>query len=112
MGNVVEDTLKTLNEYYQNKQALLRYGAVYGQPEGIQGQAYAIPTDGVSYDKLVGHIRAFIQYASEHPETRFLVTRIGCGTAGYDETQIAPLFVQATRLENVLLPADFWKYLK
>ena len=95
-----------------SERALLRFGAVYGQPEGMQGQSYAIPTDGVTYSNLVGHIREFIQYAGEHPETRFLVTRIGCGTAGYDESQIAPLFVQATSLENVLLPADFWKYLK
>lgn len=95
-----------------SERALLRFGAVYGQPEGMQGQSYAIPTDGVTYGNLVGHIREFIQYAGEHPETRFLVTRIGCGTAGYDATQMAPLFVQAASLKNVLLPADFWKYLK
>lgn len=95
-----------------SERALLRFGAVYGQQEGIQGQSYAIPTDGVIYGDLVAYVREFIAYAKDHPQTMFLVTKIGCGTAGYRDTQIAPLFAQAVGLQNVLLPADFWKYLK
>jgi hypothetical protein len=39
----------------------------------------------------------------------FLVTRIGCGTAGFSASEIAPLFSGAIGLPNVHLPLDFWK---
>ena len=29
------------------------------------------------------YVDEFIQFAKEHPELTFLVTRIGCGIAGY-----------------------------
>lgn len=41
------------------------------------------------------------------PEQEFLVTRIGCGIAGYSAEEIAPLFREALRYENVVLPEDF-----
>ena len=51
------------------------------------------------------------EYAEDHPELRFLVTRIGCGNAGYTANQIAPLFKRCIHLENVALPSDFWNVL-
>ena len=41
----------------------------------------------------------------------FLVTRIGCGAAGFSDEEIAPLFAKAYSLPNVYLPAEFWKVL-
>ena len=35
----------------------------------------------------------------------------GCGSAGYTDEQIAPLFAYAYSLPNVFLPASFWKIL-
>ena len=32
------------------------------------------------------------EFASQRPELRFLVTRIGCGIAGFKPEEIAPLF--------------------
>lgn len=90
--------------------AVTRFGAVMGQGEGLQGQSYAIPSmDGL--EKLAGHVRTFIAFAKEHPDLTFLVTRIGCGTAGYRAEEVAPLFVGAVDLENVWLPKDFWEEL-
>lgn len=90
--------------------AVKRFGAIMGQGEGIQGQSYAIPTmDGL--EALAQHIRTFIIYAKEHPEKTFLVTRIGCGIAGYKVSEVAPLFVGAVDVENIWLPEDFWKEL-
>lgn len=40
---------------------------------------------------------------------KFLVTRIGCGIAGFRDEEIAPLFAGAMGLPNVYLPASFWK---
>ena len=90
--------------------AMNRFGAIWGQGEGLQGQSYAIPTmEGL--DKMKAAIERFAQYATEHKELRFLVTRIGCGIAGYTAREIAPLFNGCVCLENVTLPADFWDVL-
>lgn len=91
--------------------ALLKFGAIYGRAEGIQGQSYAIPTDGLAYPEIHTAISRFLDYAEIHPELKFLVTRIGCGTAGYDVSQIAPMFQRATYISNISLPLDFWKFL-
>ena len=50
-------------------------------------------------------------YAKEHPELTFLVTRIGCGIAGWRDSEIAPLFKEASALDNVTLPEEFWNAL-
>ena len=47
------------------------------------------------------------EFASQRPELRFLVTRIGCGIAGFRPEEIAPLFAEAIEMENVILPEDF-----
>ena len=90
--------------------AMHHFGAVWGQGEGLQGQSYAIPTmEGI--ESLKSAVERFTQFAAEHPELRFLVTRIGCGIAGYTPAAIAPLFRDCINLENVTLPADFWQIL-
>lgn len=92
-------------------QAMHHYGAVWGQGEGLQGHSYAIPTmDGL---EVMGQaVKRFISFAAAHPELHFLVTRIGCGIAGYSDRQIAPLFAECIHLENVALPSSFWDVLK
>lgn len=89
-----------------------RFGAIQGQAEGLQGHSYAIPTIVGSVGNIAVHVNRFLAYAKEHPELHFLVTRIGCGTAGYDPADIAPLFVKAKDMENVSLPQDFWDVLR
>ena len=90
--------------------AVERFGAVMGQGEGLQGQSYAIPTMG-TMEEIKAAVNRFIAFAESHPEMRFLVTRIGCGVAGHSVTEIAPLFENCIKLENVALPIDFWKVL-
>ena len=94
-----------------SKLALERFGAIYGQAKGLQGQSYAIPTNGVPLGVIARNVEEFIWFADRHPEMTFLVTRIGCGAAGYTDEQIAPLFGFAYNLPNVFLPATFWKIL-
>ena len=90
--------------------ALQKFGAQMGIGEGIQGQSYAIPsTEGLRL--LSEAIHRFCIYASEHPEKKFLVTKIGCGSAGYSPREIAPLFKEAIELENISLPMEFWEVL-
>ena len=91
--------------------ALERFGAVYGQGRGLQGRSYAIPTMSGSLQEIAREVEEFILFADQHPELTFLVTRIGCGIAGYRDLDIAPLFANAYSLPNVYLPAEFWKVL-
>ena len=92
------------------RQAVERFGAIPGQGEGLQGQSYAIPTmEGL--DKMREAIERFFRFAYEHHEMQFLVTRIGCGSAGYDDHDVAPFFAHAIKFENVSLPESFWSEL-
>lgn len=91
--------------------ALERFGAIYGQGRGLQGRSYAIPTMSGSLQEIAREVEEFILFADQHPELTFLVTRIGCGIAGYSDYDIAPLFGTAYSLPNVYLPAEFWKVL-
>ena len=83
------------------------FGAVMGQGVGQQGQSYAIPTMQGGVETIKPYVDEFIQFAVEHPEYKFLVTRIGCGIAGFWPDEIAPLFIDALDIENVILPKDF-----
>ena len=93
--------------------AMQRFGAVWGQAEGPQGQCYAIPVDirGEAVDNVSAymkrHIDKFIAYAKAHPELFFLVIRVGCGNAGFDEEFMALFFKEALDMENVSLPKSF-----
>ena len=88
--------------------AFEKFGAVMGQGVGLQGQSYAIPTMQGGVNTIQPYVDEFIVFAKEHPEMTFLVTRIGCGIAGFTPAEIAPLFAGAVDVENIHLPMDFW----
>lgn len=79
---------------------------------GMTGQCYAIPTMHGGVDAIKPYVDDFIEYARQHPELKFLVTRIGCGIAGFRDEEMAPLFVDCSELDNVYLPNSFWKVLQ
>lgn len=91
--------------------ALEKFGAAYGQGRGLQGRSYAIPTMAGSLGAIARDVDEFIMFADSHPDLTFLVTRIGCGIAGWRDEDIAPLFARAYSLPNVYLPAEFWRVL-
>jgi len=91
--------------------AFNKFGAVWGQGVGLQGQSYAIPTMQGGVETIKPYVDEFIRFAAGHPEKRFLVTPIGCGIAGFTAEEIAPLFAGARSLENISLPESFWKVL-
>ena len=92
--------------------AFKQFGAVMGCGVGLHGQSYAIPTMQGGVETIKPYVDDFIAFAKEHPELFFYVTRIGCGIAGFRDKEIAPLFAEATCLENVCLPETFSKVLK
>lgn len=84
-----------------------KFGAVWGQGVGMQGQSYAIPTMQGGVDTIKPYVDQFIELAREWDQNTFYVTRIGCGIAGFTDEEIAPLFNEAYDLYNVRLPKSF-----
>lgn len=92
--------------------AFKQFGAVWGEGVGMYGQTYAIPTMQGGVETIKPYVDDFIRFAKEHPGLTFLVTRIGCGIAGFRDEQIAPLFADAINVENIILPMSFVKCLE
>ncbi|HDR9105386.1 TPA: DUF4326 domain-containing protein [Burkholderia vietnamiensis] len=105
-----------------------QFGAQTGVGAGRQGRSYGIPTkDGrplpgnprpslsdpkqtLSLETIKSFIAEFIGYAKAHPDERFFVTRIGCGLAGYEDKDVAPLFAAAPL--NCSFPEDWRPWLQ
>ncbi|MBQ2852854.1 MAG: hypothetical protein IJE76_05620 [Bacteroidales bacterium] len=84
-----------------------KFGAIWGQGVGLQGQSYGIPTMHGGVEDIKPYVDELIEFAKSHPELTFLVTRIGCGIAGFRDEEIAPLFKECIEIDNVILPRSF-----
>jgi hypothetical protein len=95
------------------KEALDKWGAIYGQGSGLQGNSYAIATKDEklnirSLGDIYEDVVMFISFANKHPEMEFHVVKIGCGLAGYKEDDIQPMFENNKPLpENIILPSGW-----
>lgn len=96
--------------------ALDQWGAVLGQDEGLQGDAYGIITKElrrwkppVTVEEVQEGVDRFLAFAGQHPEMEFILSPIGCGLAGFCIEDIAPMFED--RPGNILLPKEFAEYL-
>lgn len=87
------------------------FGAEWGVGEGLTGRCYALPTMEGAENFRQAVVR-FTTCARENPALRFLVTPVGCGIAGYAPETVAPWFKEASELENVCLPEDFWSIIQ
>nr|DAP65190.1 MAG TPA: hypothetical protein [Caudoviricetes sp.] len=91
------------------------YGAKLGQGWGLQGRSFAIPTKDsnlkpLPLSNIEKYVNVFYDFVRSNPKTKFFVTAIGCGLAGYKHFEIAPMFLKFKDLDNVRLP-DVWIYL-
>ena len=81
-----------------------KFGAIMGKGVGLQGQSYAIPTMQGGVETIKPYVDDFIEFVKMNKKLIFLVTRIGCGIAGFTDEEIAPLFEKAHEVENIVLP--------
>lgn len=94
--------------------AYKEWGACWWCGQGRHGQSYAIPTKDTDVKTILclpvikGEVDKFIKYANENPKLIFLVTAVGCGFAGYDYSDIAPMFVYSPL--NCRLPRGWRNY--
>lgn len=92
------------------KLAKERFGAEEGIGEGLTGECYAFPTLDVHMGKrlfasLEESRDKLFSTAREFPEKTFLLTKVGCGIAGFSEELIAELFENSPK--NIIKPLNW-----
>jgi len=95
--------------------AMKKFGAKSGQGTGFMGNCYGIATKDsklkvLPLNRIEWQIHTFLEFANENQHLHFLVTKIGCGLAGYKPKDIAPLFFKYDIPSNISLPECFLKY--
>jgi hypothetical protein len=92
-----------------------QFGAPMGAGMGLMGKSYAIPTkdkhiETLEIDEISFHIDYFIEFTHLYPDMKFFVTRVGCGLAGFTDSQIAYMFSQAN--DNCSFAEEWREYLE
>jgi len=86
----------------------LKFGAVYGRG-GLVGQTYGIPTKDknlktLPLSEIKHYIDLFEGVVRDRQDLTFLITKVGCGLANYQDWQIKPLFQNFYQFDNVVMP--------
>ena len=100
-----------------------RFGAEWGVGEGHTGQSYALPTldenmERVTEDELIDSFAKMLGYADDNRQLTFLVTKVGCGIAGWDIEDVRRCFWKGAAAispdpewrgipSNVIIPEEF-----
>jgi hypothetical protein len=89
-----------------------KFGAIYGQGEGLQGQSYALPTKdlrvkenkglrSISVEGIVSSIKKLYDVARDNPTEDFLVSDYsGTNLSGYTGQEMADMFASAGTIPN------------
>lgn len=96
------------------KTAYEKYGATWGKGVGLSNRSYALPTKDADLkplplNEIAKYVIQLLVLARSNPTLRFFVTRVGCGLAGYTESDIRPMFLNAPK--NCELP-EGWRDFK
>jgi hypothetical protein len=88
------------------------FGAELGVGEGLTGRCYAFPTVSgptgspatrqLTHERLQQARNLLFTTARNLPSAVFLLTKVGCGLAGYPEEYMAGLFAES--LVNIIKP--------
>lgn len=88
-----------------------KFGAEWGVGDGPTGRCYAIPTMHGGLEDIRPYAEKFIAYAKAHPMNRFLLTRVGCGIAGFKDSDMAQLFEDVLDIPNIAYPRQWLPYM-
>lgn len=105
-----EYTPERISELKENE--IFVFGSNQDGPHGggLQDQNYAIPTMQCGLKTIKHYVDEFIKYAKQHPEFKFFVARMDGEKVGLGVSEMAPLFLKAFQLNNVLLPKEYVMY--
>ena len=86
-----------------------KFGAEWGIGEGLTGQSYAFPTLTKDYQKvtkedLLQSRHKLYATCRALPEKVFLLTKVGCGIAGFSEEFMRDIFISQVTPENLIKP--------
>lgn len=94
-----------------------KFGAIYGQAEGRQGQSYAIITKDLTKDlhpsrtpeQIVQQIKKLYDYANSHPQNEFWVayTRGAKNLNAYTDEEMAAMFATMDIPGNIVFEEGF-----
>lgn len=94
-----------------------KFGAIYGQAEGPQGQSYAIITKDLTKnthpsrtpEQIKEQIHNLYEYAIENPDKEFLVAYSGKGTNlnAYSNQEMADMFSSEPIPNNIVFEQEF-----
>lgn len=105
--------------------ALKQFGAENGKGVGLHGKSWALPTckrvdkfttsgvkvrvtEPLTLNEIATFVRMLWMDAhGMNKDKTFYVTKVGCGIAGFEVRDIAPLFRHLADLKNVYLPIEF-----
>lgn len=87
--------------------AVKHYKAEFGVGEGPTGHSYALPTkdehlETLPLNDVQWHVEQLLAFARTQRDSRFQLTRVGCGLAGFKDEQIAGMFKKTS--DNLFIP--------
>lgn len=105
------------------KVAREKFGAIYGQGEGLQGNAYALPTKdlrvkenkgyrSISKEQIVNNIRKMYRTAMQNPNKKFMVGYRNAinemSLNGYTGGEMIDMFIEAGNIPSNVFFSEEW----
>ena len=102
--------------------ARIKFGAIYGNPEGLQGKSFAIITKDLTKKthpsrtpaQVVSQIEKLYKYATLHPDKEFIIA-YKCGDNNlnaYSSHDMAKMFASRYIPNNIVFDKDFYELVK
>ena len=102
--------------------ARLKFGAIYGNPEGIQGKSFAIITKDLTKNthpsrtvsQIISQINKLYEYATLHPDKEFIIP-YKCSDYNlnaYSSEDMAKMFASSEIPDNIVFDKLFYELVK
>ena len=102
--------------------ARLKFGAIYGNPEGIQGKSFAIITKDLTkkthpsrtVSQIISQINKLYEYATLHPDKEFIVPYkcTDYNLNAYSSKEMAKMFASSEIPDNIVFDKLFYELVK